>query len=219
MLTKRQHELLSFLVDYQARNAVSPSYEEIGKALNLTSKSAVHGLVSGLVKRGYCKRSANKARAIKILKKPETQSDVMVKAPPAVSEGDAFSIPFFGPITSTALVDVLQVNQKPIILSKSYFPERIQSADQLMAFEVQGDFLQTHAVLDKDIVVVEKTSELREGTCMLFSVNNQLLLRRWKHEGDKIEVIQANKYMTPVSFFAEDVKVHGHVVFLKRCCG
>ena len=48
MLTKKQKELLDYLKDYISHNQISPSFEEMKKAINLKSKSGIHRLISSL---------------------------------------------------------------------------------------------------------------------------------------------------------------------------
>ena len=71
MLTKKQKELFDYLKTYVAKNSISPSFEEMRIAVNLKSKSGIHGLVTSLEQRGFIKRLKHKARAMQILKNPQ----------------------------------------------------------------------------------------------------------------------------------------------------
>ena len=70
MLTEKQHQLLSFLIEHQAEHDISPSFDEMREAVGLASKSGIHRLISGLQERGYIRKLANRARAIEILRHP-----------------------------------------------------------------------------------------------------------------------------------------------------
>ncbi|MDG1030958.1 MAG: repressor LexA, partial [Alphaproteobacteria bacterium] len=70
MLTRKQHELLAFLVASLQKSDVTPSFDEMKEAVGLASKSGIHRLVTALEERGYIRRLANKARAIEILRTP-----------------------------------------------------------------------------------------------------------------------------------------------------
>jgi SOS-response transcriptional repressor LexA len=50
-----------------AESGSAPSYDEIGKAIGLASKSGVHRLVTGLEDRGMIRRIPGRARAIEIV--------------------------------------------------------------------------------------------------------------------------------------------------------
>jgi repressor LexA len=72
MLTKKQHELLLYINKRLSEDGVSPSFDEMKEALNLASKSGVHRLVSALEERGFIRRLAHRARALEVLKLPQT---------------------------------------------------------------------------------------------------------------------------------------------------
>ena len=74
MLTKKQRNLLIFINKKIRSTGVSPSYEEMKASLNLKSKSGIHRLVSALEERGFIKRLAHKARALEVIKLPESAS-------------------------------------------------------------------------------------------------------------------------------------------------
>src|SRR5271155_3556964 len=72
MLTKKQSELLRFIHERLQAEGVPPSFEEMKEALDLRSKSGIHRLIMALEERGFIKRLANRARAIEVLRLPES---------------------------------------------------------------------------------------------------------------------------------------------------
>src|SRR6202049_3740678 len=72
MLTKKQHELLMFINRRLAATGVSPSFDEMKDALDLRSKSGIHRLITALEERGFIRRLPNRARAIEVIKLPES---------------------------------------------------------------------------------------------------------------------------------------------------
>src|SRR3546814_53444 len=71
MLTAKQHELLHFIQQRLEASGISPSFEEMKKALGLKSKSGIHRLISALEERGFLRRLPNRARALEVLRFPE----------------------------------------------------------------------------------------------------------------------------------------------------
>jgi repressor LexA len=212
VLTKRQHELLAFLVDYQKSNALSPSYEEICRGLQLKSKSAVHGLVNGLEKRGYCRRVPNQARAIEILKTVEDDVGALATKSFSASSDDLATVPFFGILGSVGSLDLLSTPQSFLKVMKESLPER----SDFRAFEIQGDFLKDWGILAGDKVVFDNTNEWVSGGAMLVSRDEKLMIRKWEDEGHRVTLKTANKYMIPEVYPKEVVGIHGVLVFLLR---
>ena len=66
-LSKRQKEILRFILSEVRKKGYPPSVREIGKAVGLSSSSTVHAHLSNLEKKGYLKRGQALPRAIEIL--------------------------------------------------------------------------------------------------------------------------------------------------------
>ena len=48
MLTRKQHQLLTYIDNHLNTDGVPPSYDEMKDALGLKSKSGIHRLITGL---------------------------------------------------------------------------------------------------------------------------------------------------------------------------
>lgn len=72
MLTRKQIELLEFIYVRLERDGVPPSFDEMKEALDLRSKSGIHRLVTALEERGFIERMAHRARAMAVIKLPES---------------------------------------------------------------------------------------------------------------------------------------------------
>jgi repressor LexA len=65
-LTPRQKQVLDFLVSYTEQNGYSPSYEEIGQALSLSSLATIHKHITSLEEKGYLRRKYNESRSVEV---------------------------------------------------------------------------------------------------------------------------------------------------------
>jgi repressor LexA len=72
MLTRKQYDLLHFIHTRLQRDGVPPSFDEMKDALDLRSKSGIHRLITALEERGFIRRLAHRARAIEIVKLPDS---------------------------------------------------------------------------------------------------------------------------------------------------
>ncbi|MBV9750691.1 MAG: transcriptional repressor LexA [Acetobacteraceae bacterium] len=96
MLTRKQHELLTYIDRHLRETGFSPSFEEMKEALQLRSKSGIHRLISALEERGFLKRRHHRARALEIVRMPND-----IAAQPAARGGahgaTALAPPAFAP--------------------------------------------------------------------------------------------------------------------------
>src|ERR1700692_4748514 len=93
MLTRKQAELLRFIHERLKEAGVPPSFDEMKDALDLRSKSGIHRLITALEERGFIRRLPNRARAIEVIKLPESIAQGMVSGrsrgfTPSVIEGN-----------------------------------------------------------------------------------------------------------------------------------
>src|SRR3978361_1025002 len=72
MLTRKQFELLRFINERLKESGVPPSFDEMKDALDLRSKSGIHRLITALEDRGFIRRLPNRARAIEVIKLPDS---------------------------------------------------------------------------------------------------------------------------------------------------
>src|SRR6187549_78821 len=102
MLTVKQRELLLFIDQRLNESGVSPSFDEMREALDLKSKSGVHRLISALEERGFIRRLPNRARALEVLKLPESAAPAPAVPRPVVpaAANDTIEIPLHGRIAA-----------------------------------------------------------------------------------------------------------------------
>ena len=77
MLTRKQSELLRFIHERLKETGVPPSFDEMKDALDLRSKSGIHRLILALEERGFIRRLPNRARALEVLRLPESSTPTM----------------------------------------------------------------------------------------------------------------------------------------------
>src|ERR1700682_2668242 len=93
MLTRKQFELLRFIHERLKEAGVPPSFDEMKDALDLRSKSGIHRLITALEERGFIRRLPNRARAIEVIKLPDSVAHGISNGRsrgfnPSVIEGD-----------------------------------------------------------------------------------------------------------------------------------
>ena len=72
-ITRRQSEVLDFIVKFIQANSFAPTYEEIGAGVDLKSISTVHKHVTELEARGRIRRVAERQRSIEVLREGDIE--------------------------------------------------------------------------------------------------------------------------------------------------
>ena len=222
MLTKKQKNLLLFINKKLRSSGVSPSYEEMKSSLNLKSKSGIHRLISALEERGFIKRLAHKARALEVIKLPETAfaNDIYNNFSPSVIKGgldkdqefDGSDIPVLGKIAAGTPVEAIQ-NE----VSRIPLPENIEKKGEFFGLKVQGDSMIEAGINDGDTVVIKKTDNADNGKIVVALIDDhEAMLKRIRKKGKTVALESANKNYETKIFGPDRVKVQGVLVSLYR---
>ena len=223
MLTKKQRNLLLFINKRIRSTGVSPSYEEMKISLNLKSKSGIHRLISALQERGFIKRLPHKARALEVLKLPETASanDIYNSFSPSVIKGgldtqnikkSVSKIPVLGKIAAGTPIEAIQ-NE----VSKVTIPEELSKNGEHFGLKISGDSMIEAGINDGDTVIVRKTNTANNGQIIVALIDDhEAMLKRIRKKGKIIALESANKRYETKIFGPDRVKVQGVLVSLYR---
>ena len=223
MLTKKQKNLLLFINKKLRASGVSPSYEEMKDSLNLKSKSGIHRLISALEERGFIRRLAHKARALEVIKLPETASanDIYNSFSPSVIKGgldeqetssDKMEIPVLGKIAAGTPVEAIQ-NE----VSRIPLPSNLEKNGQYFGLKVQGDSMIEAGINDGDTVIVKKMTNVESGQIAVVLIDDQeATLKRIRKKGNTIALEAANKNYGTKIYAANRIKIQGKLVSLYR---
>ena len=223
MLTKKQKNLLLFINNKIRSTGVSPSYEEMKNSLNLKSKSGIHRLISALQERGFIKRLAHKARALEVLKLPETASanDIYNSFSPSVIKGGLDSqnnkknlntIPVLGKIAAGTPIEAIQ-NE----VSKVAIPEELSKNGEYFGLKVSGDSMIEAGINDGDTIIIKKTNTANNGQIIVALIDGyEAMLKRIRKKGKVVALESANKRYETKIFGPDRVKVQGVLVSLYR---
>ena len=223
MLTKKQKNLLLYINKKIRSSGVSPSYEEMKNSLNLKSKSGIHRLISALEERGFIKRLAHKARALEVLKLPETASanDIYNSFSPSVIKGgldtdktikNVHEIPVLGKIAAGTPVEAIQ-NE----VSRIPLPSNIEKNGEFFGLKVQGDSMIEAGINDGDTVIVKKADTAENGKIVVALIDDhEAMLKRIRRKGKTVALESANRNYETKIFGPDRVKVQGILVSLYR---
>lgn len=203
-LTRRQRQVYDFIAEFVQSYGYSPSFEEIGAGLGLSSLATVHKHITNLEEKGLLKRDYNRSRSIDIIPPKGPMKKAMA------AYGGGTSLPLVGRIAAGKPVETLEN------------PETISLADftrskDVFVLEVTGESMQDEHIVDGDYVLVEKTQSARNGEIVVVLVSgSETTLKRIYREGETVRLQPSNAAMQPIVVPANDVQVQGRVIGVLR---
>ena len=208
-LTRRQKQVYDFLAHFVEEHGYSPSFEEIGDGLGLSSLATVHKHVSNLEQKGLLKRDYNRSRSIDLLKPRGRMKQALAGEVPAVMSS-GLTLPLMGRIAAGRPVEA---TENPETISLADFTR----SKDVYVLQVTGESMQDEHIVNGDYVLVEKTNTARDGEIVVALVNgSDATLKRMFREGDKIRLQPSNSAMAPIIVAAATVQIQGRVIGVLR---
>jgi len=197
-LTRRQREVLDVIRRLIGKNGYSPSLEEIGAELGLSSVATVHKHVSHLVQKGYARRTWNQNRSIELVDARERQG--------------AVRLPVTGTVGGGAAQVTEATGQFAVVPA-----ELIQDASKAFLLRVEGDALKGERMRHDDLLIVESRETVRNGESVIVVLEDgrQRIARRF-HEGAALRFELGRSDGRPIENEAGGVEVRGVLVGLLR---
>src|SRR3989338_3260227 len=192
MITKKQREVLNFIISYSKKKGYAPSLEEVCKHFKLSSVSTAHFHISKLKKEGYLEKLKNRARAISV---PEKES--LVK------------IPLLGTIAAGEPIEAIRQNEF-IAVAKAKLP---QNSD-FYALRVSGNSMIDENIKDGDVVLVKQQEVADNGQRVVALIDNyEATLKKFYKESNQIRLQPANSAYEPIIIRKDrDIKIQGIVI-------
>ena len=231
MLTKKQLDLLEFIHRRVQRDGVPPSFDEMKEALDLRSKSGIHRLITALEERGFIRRLAHRARALEIIRLPESLGgDALHGFKPRVIDGDkpdapkpanaqpveavqALELPVMGRIAAGVPIDAIAHASHNVAVPGSM----VSGPGEHYALEVKGDSMIDAGINDGDVVVIRETSAADNGDIVVALVEDQeATLKKYYRRGNAIALEAANPAYETRVLPEDKVKIQGRLVGLIR---
>jgi len=202
-ITRRQKEVYDFLQRFIEEHGYSPSFEEIGAGLGLSSPATVHKHLNNLQEKGLLKRAYNRSRSIDVVK---IRTRTKQPSPPPRE----VSLPLMGVIAAGRPLEAVE-NPESISLG-----DFTRSKD-VYVLKVKGESMQDEHIVDGDYVLIEKAKTARNGEIVVALVSRaETTLKRIYQEGDTIRLQPSNATMRPIIVPAAEVEIQGRVIGVLR---
>ena len=229
-LTKRQKQVLDFLIDFLNHNGYAPSFEEIGHSLRLSSLATVHKHVENLERKGFIRRGYNQSRSIDVVAVPgrvpfaktarrlgarSRQASTGQDSPPPAAADAALAgleFPLLGRIAAGQPVEAV-ANPETVSLG-----DFARGKSNVFVLRVKGDSMVEDHICDGDYILVEGVSTAEDGEIVvaLIEGTDATLKRFFRQNHGRIRLQPANAQMEPIVLPARDVKIQGRVIGVLR---
>lgn len=193
--TQRQKEILDYITRFIARHGYEPSYAQIARHFNVSSKATIAKHIAALERRGLLSRRREDGAFNLAVTVEDSPTDATCE------------IPLLGRIAAGAPIDAVEDAQPisvPRFLLGRVRPERVY------ALRVKGDSMIDEHICDGDIALIENRTEARDGEIVVALIEgSRATLKRLFRFGHEVELRPANSQLAPMRLRASQVEVQG----------
>jgi repressor LexA len=198
-LTRKQTEILDFLIANQNDFLHPPTLDELCAAMGLKSRGSMHHQIKALISAGLIEPPERKQRGIRL-------TDAATKITTTQASNDK-QLPFVGVIAAGRPIEALEN------VSYMTIPEQIKTDHPCYVLKVKGDSMQEEGIFDGDWVIIEQRSYARNGEIVVALIDKSdatlKFIEQYPHE---ILLIPANSSMQTMRYLPHQVEIQGVLV-------
>jgi repressor LexA len=195
-LTRRQREMVDHIERFIQRKGYSPTLEEIGGMMDLSSLATVHKHLQNLEEKGLIRRTWNQSRAIELTGKTKVRGG---------------SLPLMGEVAAGYPIEAME-NPDPIEVPRDFIGRR-----ESFVLRVRGDSMIDDGIRDGDLIIVESCKTARPGQTVVALIDgSEATVKKYYPEKKRIRLQPANENMKPMIYKPDSVQLQGIVIGLMR---
>jgi SOS regulatory protein LexA len=189
-LTKKQHEVLQFIINYTGEHGYSPTQREIKEAFGLKSYGSVQRYLKYLKEAGHLEQDWNSKRGLTIIEDgPAQNSGISLNAISSELE-----LPLLGDIAAGNPIEALENPTETVSIPHSM----VKPGGRHFALRVKGESMIEDGILDGDIAIIRQQDNAGPGQTVVAVIDGEATLKKFYKKSSSIELHPANHTMKPI---------------------
>ena len=216
-LTKRQQAVLKFIRTFVQGEGRSPTLAEIAKGVGSSAVSTIHKHVQHLMDKGFLVRSHGKGNNLVVADATDedgpgpqhVRGEARLEGIPTVR-----IFPFCGDVAAGSPI-LPESRALPIEVPNSIHRQR----EELFVLRVRGDSMIDDAILDGDLVVLQRKGEYRNGDRVVALIDQEeVTLKEFRRDPKGVWLIPHNPELQPRCYPPQRIDIQGVLVGVMRSC-
>jgi SOS regulatory protein LexA len=214
-LTKRQQAVLNFIRTFVQAEGRSPTLAEIAKGVGSSAVSTIHKHVQHLMDKGFLVRSHGKGNNLVVATEQEEEASARPSRRETHTDAPTVRIfPFCGDVAAGSPI-LPESRALPIEVPNSIHRQR----DELFVLRVRGESMVDDAILDGDLVVLQRKGEYRNGDRVVALIDQEeVTLKEFRRDPKGVWLIPHNPELQPRCYPPQRIDIQGVLVGVMRSC-
>ncbi|HET8716022.1 MAG TPA: transcriptional repressor LexA [Holophagaceae bacterium] len=227
-LTKRQQAVLHFIRGFLDEEGRSPTLQEVAAGVGSSAVSTIHKHVQHLIDKGFLQRSHGKGNNLVVTSLGRETRDAAPERAERLDRLDRNDrldrtepppapmrlIPFCGEVAAGTPI-LPETRAVPIEVPNTIH----RNKDEVFVLRVKGDSMVEDAILDGDLVVLQRKGEYRNGDRVVALLDGEeVTLKEFKRDSKGVWLIPHNPALKPKCYTPDRVEIQGLLVGVMRSC-
>jgi len=169
-LTEIQKSILDFVINQKTKSGITPTLAEIAEKFGYKNRATVRQHLQAIQQKGYLRRKPKLSRSI------ELNTDKMFVTKPVLGEVAAGNPIAIYPNA----IDTVQL------------PSIVHLPHDSFLLKVKGDSLKDAFIFSNDIIIVNPSTEIKNGKFVVAVLNDSAVVKRFFRIGNQIELRSEN---------------------------
>lgn len=187
LLSPKQLEVLSFIQRFMAARTFPPTRGEIATGLGLKNRQGIDQHLRALHAKGVIDLIPGISRGIRLRNEPVASANLQMQT--VVETG----LPLLGRIAAGTPILATGNIEDRIQVDPSLFKPR---ADFVL--RVRGDSMQDADILDRDLLAVHQTNQVRNGQIVVARIDDEATVKYYRRLGSHVRLEPANPAYEPI---------------------
>mgnify|MGYP001610837745 CR=1 FL=1 len=192
-LTKRQKQILDFIIKNIESYGFPPSTSEIQEKFSFKSPNAVQDHLAALKRKGYISRHPHKSRGIELLIHTNSKRE----------NDNTAEVPIVGRIAAGSPISAQENLEGTLAVDKSI----IRNSHNVFALRVKGDSMINAGILNGDFILVHQQPIANQGEIVVALIEDEATVKRFYKEKGRIKLQPENENMSPLFVDPKDKNI------------
>jgi repressor LexA len=186
-LTRRQQEIMDFILSFMEKEGYPPTRAEIARHFGFRSPNAAESHLRALDRKGAIRLEAGRSRGLT----------------PLVARRNQQALPLVGRVAAGTPVLAVSNVEREVPVDPTLFSPR---PDYLL--RVKGSSMKNAGIFDGDLIAVHKTPIIRQGGMAVVRIDDEVTVKYLYKYRNRVELLPDNPDFEPIVVYPQDHEIH-----------
>ncbi|MBT7608651.1 MAG: transcriptional repressor LexA [Bacteriovoracaceae bacterium] len=194
-ITKKQKEILDYVISYTQEYGYSPTQKEIKEHFGFKSFGSVQRYIKYLTNDGYLQTDWNARRGLKVVQNGDNKvpSHLENQKQTSIDESSVI-IPLLGNVAAGIPIEAIENPDDTVSIPRNMITGR----HRYYALKIKGESMIEDGIFENDLIICRHQEEAKNGETVVAVIDGEATVKKFHQKKNMIELHPANSTMSPI---------------------